>query len=80
MTTIGWDVDPRDWANPGTGAIVSSVLGSVRPGSIVVMHDGGGSRSQTLNALPPILRELRRRGYRAVTVTRLLGHRFTYQG
>ena len=80
MTTIGWDVDPRDWANPGTGAIVSSVLGSVRPGSIVVMHDGGGGRSQTLDALPPILKNLRRRGYRAVTVTRLLGHRFIYQG
>src|SRR2546423_9179549 len=51
FTTIQWDVDPRDWARPGTGAIYSNVIANVRSGSIVIQHDGGGDRSQTLTAL-----------------------------
>jgi peptidoglycan-N-acetylglucosamine deacetylase len=75
MTTVIWNVDPRDWSNPGSGAIYSRVVSATRPGSIVVMHDGGGNRSQTVAALPDIIRELRDRGYRMVTVSRLLGQR-----
>ena len=52
MTTVTWDVDPSDWSNPGSGAVYSRVVGAVRPGSIVVMHDGGGTRADTLAALP----------------------------
>jgi peptidoglycan/xylan/chitin deacetylase (PgdA/CDA1 family) len=85
LNTIQWDVDPRDWSSPGTGAIqaggpaaAARVLGAVRPGSIVVMHDGGGPRGQTVAALPGILRTLRRRGYRLVTVPELLGLRPRY--
>ena len=78
MTTVQWDVDPRDWTTPGTGAIAGRVLGAIRPGSIVVMHDGGGPRWQTLAALPYILRALRRRGYRAVTTSELLGNRLIW--
>jgi peptidoglycan-N-acetylglucosamine deacetylase len=44
----------------------------VQPGSIVLMHDGGGDRSQTVRAVPRIVRKLRARGYRVVTVPRLL--------
>lgn len=73
MTTIEWDVDPRDWSRPGTGAIYGRVVSGGRAGSIVVMHDGGGPRDQTVTALPGILRTLRRRGYRFVTVSELLG-------
>jgi peptidoglycan/xylan/chitin deacetylase (PgdA/CDA1 family) len=77
--TIQWDVDPTDWARPGAGAIVSRVLSHVRPGSIVIMHDGGGPRGQTLAALPAIIHGLKRRGYRFATVTALTGARLRYR-
>jgi len=79
MLTIQWDVDPRDWARPGAGAIYARVTRAVRPGSIVVMHDGGGPRNQTVAALPGIIRTLQRRGYRLVTVTENLGLDATYR-
>jgi peptidoglycan/xylan/chitin deacetylase (PgdA/CDA1 family) len=78
LTTTKWDVDPRDWADPGPRAIASNVIRNARAGSIVVMHDGGGDRSQTIAALTPILSHLTHRGYRFVTVAELLGHQFTY--
>ena len=79
MTTVTWDVDPSDWSNPGSGAVYSRVVGAVNPGSIVVLHDGGGTRADTLAALPQIIETLRGRGYRLVTVTELLGHRLIYR-
>ena len=75
MTTVLWDVDPRDWSTPGSAAIYSRVVSATRPGSIILMHDGGGDRSQTVAALPHIIRTLRGRGYRMVTVSKLLGQR-----
>ena len=78
MVTVNWDVDPRDWSTPGTGAIASNVIHHAHNGSIVVMHDGGGPRSQTVAALPAILSHFRRRGYEFVTVAELLGHSFIY--
>jgi peptidoglycan/xylan/chitin deacetylase (PgdA/CDA1 family) len=74
MTTVVWDVDPRDWARPGTAAIVTRVLDAVRNGSVVLMHDGGGPRQQTLAALPQIIKALRRRGFAFRTVPELLGY------
>ena len=78
MTTVVWDVDPRDWSTPGTSAIYHRVVSATRPGSIIVMHDGGGNRSETVAALPHIIRTLRRRGYRFVTVTKLLHNRIIW--
>ncbi|MGA9372485.1 MAG: polysaccharide deacetylase family protein [Solirubrobacterales bacterium] len=78
LVTVNWDVDPRDWATPGTGAIASNVIHNARNGSIVVMHDGGGNRSETIAALPAILSHFRHRGYKFVTVAELLGHKFLY--
>lgn len=78
MMTINWDVDPRDWSTPGTGAIYSRVVSAARPGSIILMHEGGGPRGQTVAALPSIIRTLRARGYRFATVSELLGHKFVY--
>jgi peptidoglycan/xylan/chitin deacetylase (PgdA/CDA1 family) len=72
MTVVGWDVDASDWAGLRPKQIARHVLGSIRPGSIVLMHDGGGVRARTVKALPRILRGLRRRHYRAATVSRLL--------
>ena len=79
FTTIQWDIDPRDWALPGVGAIESNVLANAHPGAIVIMHDGGGDRSETLAALPDIIDTLRARGYTFVTVTQLLGQRVIYR-
>ena len=79
FTTIQWNVDPRDWALPGTSAIYSNVVANVHPGSIVIQHDGGGDRSETLAALPLEIGALRREGYRFVTVTDLLGLQLVYK-
>ena len=79
MQTILWDVDPTDWANPGSGAVYSRIVAAARPGSIILMHDGGGDRSGTLAALPRIIDTLRGRGYRFATVSELLGHRLLYR-
>jgi peptidoglycan/xylan/chitin deacetylase (PgdA/CDA1 family) len=79
MRTVTWDVDPRDWSNPGTGAIYSNIVANAQPGSIILMHDGGGPRSETLAALPRVIDTLRARGYRFATVTDLLGYRIIYR-
>lgn len=73
--SILWDVDSNDWQRPGTARIAANVLRRTRPGSIILMHDGGGPRSQTVAALPTIIRRLRERGLRFVTVAQLLGLR-----
>jgi peptidoglycan-N-acetylglucosamine deacetylase len=73
MSTIIWDVDPRDWSTPGTAAIYSRVVSGTHRGSIVLMHDGGGPRGETVAALPRIIRTFKSRGYRMVTVSQLLG-------
>jgi peptidoglycan/xylan/chitin deacetylase (PgdA/CDA1 family) len=78
MKTVQYDVDPDDWQNPGSDAIYSRVTGAVRPGSIVLLHDGGGDRSETVAALPRIIDELRARHYRFATVPDLLGMRVVY--
>jgi peptidoglycan/xylan/chitin deacetylase (PgdA/CDA1 family) len=79
MQTILWDVDPADWSNPGSAAVYSRIVSAAQPGSIILMHDGGGDRSGTLAALPQIIDTLRNRGYRFATVTELLGHRMIYR-
>jgi peptidoglycan/xylan/chitin deacetylase (PgdA/CDA1 family) len=73
LHTVGWNVDPRDWSRPGSGVIYARVASAVRPGAIVVLHDGGGLRGQTVAALPRIIGTLRSSGYRLLTVPQLLG-------
>jgi peptidoglycan/xylan/chitin deacetylase (PgdA/CDA1 family) len=75
MATIQWNVDPADYTQPGVGAIEQRVLAQVRPGSILISHDGGGPRGQTLAAYPQIIASLRARGYRIVTIPEMLGFR-----
>ena len=60
---LGWAVDPQDWKKPGTPAIVQTVLGTVTPGAVILLHDGGGNREQTLAALPAIITGLHAQGY-----------------
>jgi peptidoglycan/xylan/chitin deacetylase (PgdA/CDA1 family) len=78
LATVTWNVDPSDYAQPGTSAIVHRVLAQVQPGSIVISHDGGGPRGQTLAAYPQIISALRRRGFGIVTIPQLLGFRPVY--
>ena len=58
-----WDVDPQDWARPGVEAIVDNVLTYTFPGAVILMHDGGGERSQSIAALQQILQSLSQQGY-----------------
>lgn len=72
MLMVLWSIDPNDYLRPGAKQIAERVLSAAKPGAIVLMHDGGGAREQTVAALPRIIRGLRRRGYRLVTVPALL--------
>jgi peptidoglycan/xylan/chitin deacetylase (PgdA/CDA1 family) len=71
LTVVEASVDPKDWANPGVAAIVRRATESVRPGDIILFHDGGG-HAQTLAALPQVMAALRQRGLQMVTVSELL--------
>jgi peptidoglycan/xylan/chitin deacetylase (PgdA/CDA1 family) len=68
LRVVNWDVDSLDWRQPGAKQIAANVLAAARPGSIVLMHDGGGDRSQTVAALPEIITGLKAQGYVFVTV------------
>ena len=78
MTTIQWDIDPRDWALPGEGEIIDNVLANAHNGGIVEEHFGGGPRYETLDALPAEVAGLRARGYQFVTLTQMLGYKLLY--
>lgn len=66
-----WSVDSKDWRNPGVNQIVNNVVKNVFPGAIILMHDGGYHRTQTVKALGPIIDALRNQGYRLVTLSEL---------
>jgi peptidoglycan/xylan/chitin deacetylase (PgdA/CDA1 family) len=76
---IQWDIDPRDWATPGAGAIYGNVIANAHPGAIILQHDGGGNRAQTLAALPREITTLKAEGYRFVTITQLFGMKLLYR-
>jgi len=60
---LGWSVDPSDYRRPPAQTIVDRVLAGAKPGAIILLHDGGGDRTQTLAALPVIIDRLRAEGY-----------------
>ncbi len=72
LTTIIWNDEARDWSTPGTGVIISRILNLAGDGAIILLHDGGGNRSQTLAALPTIIQTLRLRGFKFVTLQQML--------
>lgn len=74
---IGWNVDTTDWKRPGADCIAQRIE-SAGPGEIVLMHDGGGDRSQTVAALRQALPKLKEQGYTFITVADLL-NRYPYQ-
>jgi peptidoglycan/xylan/chitin deacetylase (PgdA/CDA1 family) len=58
-----WTIDPQDWRGPGSTAIVDHVVARVSAGDVVLLHDGGGDRSQTVRALDQLLSRLGRAGF-----------------
>lgn len=70
---VEWSVNSKDYRMPGTDAIVTNVLAHVHNGAIVLLHDGGGDRSQTVEAVARLIPQLQRRGYELVTIPELLG-------
>ena len=70
--TVLEDIDPEDWAKPGADVILERVKTLRRQGSIILLHDAGGDRAQTVEALPRIIDYLRARGDTIVPVSRLL--------
>ena len=72
LSTVLWNVDPQDWAQPGVDTIVARVLQATGNGSIILLHDGGGNRAQTLAALPTIISTLQQRGLRFVTIQQMV--------
>jgi peptidoglycan/xylan/chitin deacetylase (PgdA/CDA1 family) len=72
MLPILWSVDSQDYLRPGAGQIVMRVLRQARPGAIILMHDAGGTRTDTQLALPTVIKALRAKHYRLVTVPQLL--------
>lgn len=72
LSTILWNVDPKDWSRPGTNTIIQRVLDATHNGAIIIMHDGGGDRSQTVAALPTIITTLEKRGFQFVTIPHMI--------
>jgi peptidoglycan-N-acetylglucosamine deacetylase len=72
MLMVLWSVDTDDYQQPGVAAIVQRALAGAHPGAIILMHDAGGTRTETVEALPIIIRALRARGLQPVTVPQLL--------
>ena len=64
LMPLDWSVDPRDWSRPGVSEIVSTIMRTTRSGSIILDHDGGGDRSQTVAALKVVIPRLIGEGYR----------------
>ncbi|WP_214365398.1 bifunctional polysaccharide deacetylase/glycosyltransferase family 2 protein [Pseudonocardia sp. H11422] len=71
--TVLSDVDSRDWERAGIAKIVASSIPGNGRGGIVLLHDGGGDRTQTIEALDRLIPELKQRGYRFTTVTEGMG-------
>lgn len=74
---IGWNVDTTDWKKPGADVIAQRIQ-SAGPGNIILMHDGGGDRSQAIEGLRQALPKLKEQGYSFITVQELL-EKYPYQ-
>jgi peptidoglycan-N-acetylglucosamine deacetylase len=61
MICVDWQVDPRDWSRPGTTHIVRTLL-AAKAGDILLCHDGGGDRTETIEALRTVIPALKQRG------------------
>lgn len=62
-SVLYWSIDPRDWKQPTAHDLLVAVVTRLEPGGIVLLHDGGGNRDQTIAALPAIIDYARALGY-----------------
>lgn len=69
---VMWSADSIDYSRPGVPRLIHNIMREAKPGGIVLMHDGGGNRSHTVEALPEIISIFRKQGYKFVTVPELL--------
>ncbi|MEH2231775.1 MAG: polysaccharide deacetylase family protein [Nostoc sp.] len=69
---IRWSSDSVDYSRPAVPKLINNVFRRAKPGGIVLMHDGGGNRSKTVQALPEIIANFRKQGYKFVTIPELL--------
>lgn len=74
---VGWDIDTEDWRKPGAETIANNLVSGAFPGAIALMHDGGGDRSQTVEALKIAIPQLQAEGYTFVTVNQLIDMQMT---
>ncbi|BAU27076.1 poly-beta-1,6 N-acetyl-D-glucosamine synthase [Aneurinibacillus soli] len=72
-TMVGEAVDPEDWQDPSSDEIVRRVMKELPDGNIILLHDAGGDRSHTVEALPKLIEKLQHMGYTFTTVHQLLG-------
>ena len=72
MLMVLWSVDTKDFSRPGKKKIIYTAVSGAQQGAIILMHDGGGDRSQTVAALPRIILRLRQRGFRLVSIPQLI--------
>jgi peptidoglycan-N-acetylglucosamine deacetylase len=63
MQSLGWSVDTKDWQRPGVDQILDTVKAQLHPGGVILMHDAGGDRTQTIEALEKLIPQLREQGY-----------------
>jgi peptidoglycan-N-acetylglucosamine deacetylase len=73
--SVGMQIDPEDWRRPGVDEIVRRVVAAADrgDGNVILLHDAGGERNQTVEAIPGIVEALRGRGFQFVTIAQLLG-------
>ena len=71
-SVIMWSADSIDYKRPTVARLLSNVMRISKPGGIVLMHDGGGIRDRTVQALPKMIKTFRKQGYKFVTIPEML--------
>ena len=69
---VTWTVDPKDYRSKDPVQIAGRIFDATKPGSIILLHDGGGDRTMTIKALTTVIRELKSRGYTFVTLDEMM--------
>ncbi|MFM8560569.1 MAG: polysaccharide deacetylase family protein [Solirubrobacterales bacterium] len=72
MLTVLWDIDTNDYKQPAPAQMAADAVNQAQNGSVILMHDGGGPRENTVAALPLIIKGLRKKGFEMVTLPQLL--------
>lgn len=71
MDVVFWNVDPHDWKHSSPESMAAEIAAALKPGAVILLHDGGGNRTRTVQALPLVLDEIERRGYEIALVSEI---------